>query len=261
MGRCKVKLKQINKESIKLKYMHELMQGMIYQIPSQETSRQLHEKGIRSLIDERRLFKEIAFSTLRAPQYEILNKGREIRFNDNVFFYLASPNETILKELLEEIVFSPKIRIGNAFFIPLNNTNGDLLENSLVEIDKGIFKEGSTFLEGVTITPIIISDSFIDSNNRQKVRHYSPNDIEFYKKITNNLKNKFSAYYKTTDLSNFCFNIKFHNHKLKGINYKRTLFIGTEGNFRIETNYETAKVINDFGLGVKNAQGFGQIIF
>lgn len=261
MCRCKIKLKQVNKKPIKLKYMHELMQGMIYQMPSKETSKRLHERGIRSLLDTRRLFKEVAFSTLRAPRYEILNDGKEIRFNDDVFFYLASPDEEILRELVEKIAFSPEIKIGDARFIPIIDTRGDVLENCMLDIDVDVFDNEKTVLDCFTITPIVVSDSFRDKDGRQKTKFYYPDKKAFYEKVTNNLKNKFSAYYKTNDLSKFHFNIACYNFKLKGVYYKNTLLIGSEGNFRLETNYETAKVINAFGLGAKNAQGLGQVMF
>lgn len=245
----KIILKQKNNEFIELSNIHHFLQSAILGIQPMDISKRLHEGGIRSVINPKRVFKEISFSGLIGTDFEIKNK--RIRFKGEVTLYVSSPN----KELLSEVV-------NNIYLRTLYVGRGEFNVNDIQIFDIGQECEELESMDVLvsTLSPIVLRDVYKNSNNRSESVFYFPEDEEFNDKLIGNLKNKFSATYQTDDLSDFKFEIEPIFTKVKVTNYKNSLYAGTVGNFRVISNYKTLKVVNGLGLGGKNAQGFGQVM-
>lgn len=249
--KSKIILKQTNKEFIPLDSLHHLLQASILSIQPKDISERVHEGGIRSVIDPKRKFKEISFSSLIGNNYEIKNK--KIRFKDDVTIYISSNDANLLNKVVSN-VFLRTLYIGNAEF----SANIQQSKPSYILAE---FKEVETIeVIGSTVSPIVLRDIFKGKNGKNQVKFFFPGDELFNQKIIGNLKNKFSAVYQTEDLTDFKFEIEPIFTKIKNTKYKNSLYAGTCGNFRIISNYKTLKVVESLGLGSKNAQGFGQIL-
>ena len=237
--RLKINLKAKNNFKVPFNYNH-IVSSIIYnKIIDLDLAHELHTSNT---------FKFFNFSQLNIPKRKIVKDGI-ISKNGVINFYLSSPNDLLIKNIVSGFVDNLEIKFQN--------------ENLFVEKIEALrtpdFKEKSEF---ITLSPINIRDTQ-EIDGKIKRVDLSPSD-KFFKGIENNLVKK---YCKFNDLENIDKKIKVYS-EMANVKRKRiTIPKGPNTTYHraymmdliLEGDLDLIKFAYDVGLGEKNSMGFGCI--
>jgi len=223
------------------------IQALIYNLFSEKVRNFVHETGFKS--DKK--FSLFCFSSiLEIGEYfkslKIFNFGRKISF------YISSPVESLLNDLIKGLFKGEKFKLGeNDIFL------------SSVMLNSMVIKSSSIIVNA--LTPIEVHKTF-KTNGKNKTIYFSPFDYEFERLININLKNKWKAFTneELSEKKRIAIKPLFEGFSNKRVVYygfgkKRYVIEGWKGTYQLLGNPTLLNFLYDAGLGSKNSQGFGFI--
>lgn len=214
------------------------LQGLFYNLITKKYDR-FHDEG--EMTDSKNM-KPFSFSKIFCKRYEVKNK--KIYFGDEIWVYFSSPNENLLEEFLDQLMELSNIRIGNNFL-----TIKNIRRLKYTFSDYALIK---------TLSPILVYEKFQNENKTWEIIKYNPKDLEFIEIIKYNINTKGKLLGLNTDSFNIVpQRINLSNKRV--VKYKKALFEAWEGTYKIYGNKEVLKLAFDWGLGLRNSQGFGMI--
>lgn len=192
----------------------------------------------------KRQFRPFVFSRLKSNSYRIENG--KIYFEPPVNIKIASPNDKIVHFLANEILKTQEVKLNENSLI-LNNlkiTSSEPRTNSIVV---------------KTLSPVTIHSTLASIGGKKKTYYYSPNESDFSIQIKENLLRKLEAFDHQEEKSRN-FEIKaITKPKQRIVKYKGFIIVAWDANFKISGEKELLKLALNWGLGARNAQGFGMI--
>ncbi|BBB31811.1 CRISPR-associated protein Cas6 [Thermotomaculum hydrothermale] len=220
------------------------LQGLIYNLLDKASANWLHQEGFKH---KNRFFKLFVYS-------EIMEKG-ELKGNNFIFppkisFYLASPIDWILEQIVKNSVFTDEFQLGN-------NT----LQLCELQTIKSKNIDGEKLKVRVrTLSPVEVHSTFISPEGNKKTIYYPPIDNEFSKYINLNLRKKWEILNEKECPYNISIKpVNFSKCKVRRINVKGTSITGWKGHFFLEGDTPLINLAFDTGLGTRNSLGFGFI--
>ena len=236
--RLKIHLKAKNNFKVPFNYFH-IVSSIIYnKIIDLDLAYELHSSNT---------FKFFNFSQLNIPKRKMVEDGI-IAKNGVINFYLSSPNDLLIKNIVNGFVDNLEVKFKNE---TLNVTKIEALKTPE-------FSEKSEFK---TISPIIIRDTQ-EIDGKTKRVDLAPSD-KFFNGIEANLIKK---YCKFNDIENKK-KIKVYS-EMANVKRKRiTIPKGPNTTYHraymmdliLEGDLDLIEFAYDVGLGEKNSMGFGMI--
>lgn len=239
--RLKIHLKAKNNFKVPFNYNHILSSIIYNKIIDLNLSHELHSSNT---------FKFFNFSQLNIPKRKMVEDGI-IAKNRVINFYLSSPNDLLIKNIVNGFVDNLEVKFKNE---TLNVTKIEALKTP----------EFSKKSEFKTISPIIIRDTQ-EINGKTKRIDLAPSD-KFFKGIEANLIKKYCMFnnIEKTDKK-----IKVYS-EMANVKRKRiTIPKGPNTTYHraymmdliLEGDLDLIEFAYDVGLGEKNSMGFGMIRF
>ncbi len=195
-------------------------------------------------------FKLFTFSQLRASRRTIANPHLVIRSNP-VRLQVTSPKDDFCKHLIDGMLKNPEVSFGDQ----------TLHVVEIREIDEPAFTASQDF---ICLSPITVS-THIDDPNRNSL-HYCRLDGEFYTKVVENLKRKYTL---LTDNPADDLHLDLHFNKRymeerggrisKLIDYKGTKIFGYMAPFTATGSPELMEIGYKCGFGDGNSKGLGMV--
>ena len=234
--RLKINLKAKNNFKVPFSYNHILSSIIYKKIADLDLAHELHTSNS---------FKFFNFSQLNIPKRKIVEDGI-LSKNGRLNFYLSSPNDILIKNLVSGFVDDLEIKFKNE----------KLIVEKIEALKTPEFTEKSEFK---TLSPINIRDV----NEENKRIDLTPSD-KFFKGIENNLIKKYCIFHnlESTDKK-----IKIYS-EMANVKRKRiTIPKGPNTTYHraymmdliLEGDVDLIKFAYDVGLGEKNSMGFGMI--
>ena len=222
-----------------IQYNH-IIQAMIYSILDDELAHFLHEKGFQT---EKRTFKMFTFSRLKG-RYTLNKNDGLIIFDGPIKLTISSHYEEFTDSIGNGFLRRQRVRLGN------NN-----LEVKELAVEKEIVN--SEEIKVYTLSPIVVYSTLFREDGRKFTYYFNPKENDFSQIISNNLKNKYRAFYLKEPPKEEV-EIKPIGHtKLSVVNYKGFIIKGYSGKFLLKGNPLLLQLGVNTGLGSKNSQGFG----
>lgn len=239
--RLKIHLKAKNNFKVPFNYNH-IVSSIIYnKIIDLDLAYELHSSNT---------FKFFNFSQLNIPKRKIVEDGI-IAKNGVINFYLSSPNDLLIKNIVNGFVDNLEVKFKNE---TLNVTKIEALKTPE-------FSEKSEFK---TISPIIIRDTQ-EIGGKTKRIDLAPSD-KFFKGIEANLIKKYCMFNNIEETDK---KIKVYS-EMANVKRKRiTIPKGPNTTYHraymmdliLEWDLDLIEFAYDVGLGEKNSMGFGMIRF
>lgn len=237
--RLKINLKAKNNFKVPFNYNH-IVSSIIYnKIIDLDLAHKLHASNT---------FKFFNFSQLNIPKRKITKDGI-LSKNGVINFYLSSPNDLLIKNIVSGFVDDLEIKFQNE----------TLIVEKIEALRTPDFKEKSEF---VTLSPINIRDTQ-EIDGKAKRIDLSPSD-KFFKGIENNLIKKYCKFndLESTDKKIIVYS-EMANVKRKRITIPKgpntTHHRAYMMDLIIEGDLDLINFAYDVGLGEKNSMGFGMI--
>lgn len=234
--RLKINLKAKNDYKIPFNYNH-IISSIIYnKIADLNLAHELHASNS---------FKFFNFSQLNIPKRKIVEDGI-IAKNGKISFYLSSPNDLLIKNLVNGFVDDLEIKFKN----------DTLIIEKIEALKTPDFNQKSEFK---TLSPINIRD-VKEENKRVDL---APSD-KFFKGIETNLIKKYCTF---NDIKDTDKKIKVYS-EMANVKRKRiTIPKGPNTTYHraymmdliLEGEIDLIEFAYDVGLGEKNSMGFGMI--
>lgn len=237
--RLKINLKAKNNFKVFFNYNH-IVSSIIYnKIIDLDLAHELHSSNT---------FKFFNFSQLNIPKRKMADDGI-ITKNGVINFYLSSPNDLLIKNLVNGFVDDLEVKFKDE----------KLTVTKIEALRTPNFNEKSEFK---TLSPIIIRDTQ-EINGKLKRVDLAPSD-KFFKGIETNLVKK---YCKFNELDSTDKEIKVYSEmanvkrkriailKDPNITYHRAYMM----DLILEGDLDLINFAYDVGLGEKNSMGFGMI--
>lgn len=187
-------------------------------------------------------FSQIYFSDWKRTKNGIISKDGKLSF------YISSPNEQLIKSLVE----------GH-----LENTEVDfkgkkLLVEQIELLKKPEFKENMMMK---TMSPVAASIKR-EVDGKLKIWDLGPGDERFYESVQKNLVNKYTSFYGDYDGDKWV-RIKpdMKTAKRRRIEIKGDFHRGYMMEFEMEADPRLVEFAYDCGLGERNSMGFGMVNF
>lgn len=237
--RLKINIKAKNNYKIPFNY-HHILSSIIYnKIADLDLANELHDATS---------FKFFNFSQLNIPQRKIVKDGI-IAKNGKLNFYLSSPNDLLIRSLVDGFVDDLEIKFKNE----------KLVVEKIEALKTPEFSEKSEFK---TLSPINIRDSQ-EIDGKIKRVDLAPSD-KFFRGIETNLIKKYCIFnnFESTDKK-----IKVYS-EMANVKRKRiTIPKGPNTTYHraymmdliLEGDIDLIEFAYDVGLGEKNSMGFGMI--
>lgn len=237
--RLRINIKAKNNYKIPFNY-HHILSSIIYnKIADLDLANELHDSTS---------FKFFNFSQLNIPQRKIVKDGI-IAKNGKLNFYLSSPNDLLIRSLVDGFVDDLEIKFKNE----------KLVVEKIEALKTPEFSEKSEFK---TLSPINIRDSQ-EIDGKIKRVDLAPSD-KFFRGIETNLIKKYCIFnnFESTDKK-----IKVYS-EMANVKRKRiTIPKGPNTTYHraymmdviLEGDINLIEFAYDVGLGEKNSMGFGMI--
>ena len=237
--RLKINLKGKNNFKVPFNYNHILSSIIYNKIVDLNLAHELHTSNS---------FKFFNFSQLNIPQRKMVKDGI-LSKNGKLNFYLSSPNNLLIKNLVSGFVDDLEIKFKNE----------KLTVEKIEALKTPNFSEKSEFK---TISPINIRD-MQEIDGELKRIDLAPSD-KFFKGIENNLIKKYCIF---NDIESTDKKIKVYS-EMANVKRKRiTIPKGPDTTYHraymmdliLEGDMDLIEFAYDVGLGEKNSMGFGMI--
>lgn len=239
----KIKLKSQKGRTIgfPIQYNYSL-QGLVYSMLEPHFADFLHREGYKF---EKRRFKMFSFSRILG-NFSIDRQKNKIIFTGDIYLYITSPMEDLIRQVSNTLLLEPTLRIGNQILI----VDGIKVGQQSVESEKVTIE---------TTSPVTIYSTLYKVDGSKFTYYYNPMEKDFSTLIKNNLIKKYNAFYGE-NLEQAHFHISpIGKTKENVINYKGTIIKGHSGRFLLEGDKGLLNFALKAGLGGKNSQGFGSI--
>ena len=239
--RLKINIKGKNNFKVPFNYNHILSSIIYNKIVDLDLAHELHASNS---------FKFFNFSQLNIPQRKIVEDGI-ISKNGRINFYLSSPDDLLIKNLVNGFIDDLEIKFKNE----------SLIVEKIEALKTPDFTEKSEFK---TISPINIRDTQEIEGKLKRV-DLAPSD-KFFRGIENNLIKKYCIFNdiekteKQIKVSSEMASVKRKRITIpKGPNttYHRTYMM----DLILEGDLDLIEFAYDVGLGEKNSMGFGMISY
>lgn len=224
---------------IPFNYNHQLSSALYSKIVDKEYQYHLHKSQDFKFFN----FSQIFIKKLRLTQDYLIAKG------GNIKFYISSPYDYFLTNMINGFLNEPYLKLNNQYF-ELNHIQEIQIENI-------------TNNENIkTISPVI-SRTKKEIDGKLKIWDLSPGD-HFFKNLETNLIKKYEQYnkIKQTD-KQISFSSQMRSVKQKRIKIiKNNNIIYQRGymmDLKIEGDLDLIKFAYDCGIGEGNSMGFGMI--
>lgn len=213
-----------------------LIQSMIYHLlkENSDVSTYIHDTGYQYL---ERKYKMFTFSSI-IGRYHI--SGKEIVFEDKIILKIRTIDQNIYQQLILSLSTREHIFIG-----PLR-----------CRISKVEYANRKLTRQSYKIR--MISPIVVHSTDNGKTYFYNPLEEEFEKRLNDNVKRKYQAYYGRPLVEDFSIKCLNFSSKLKLVTrYKDFYITAWKGDYQLQGSSELLNFIYQVGLGEKNAMGFG----
>lgn len=237
--RLKINLKSENNFKVPFSYNHILSSIIYNKIADLDLAHDLHSSNS---------FKFFNFSQLNISRRKMVKDGIIAR-NGKISFYLSSPNDLLIKNLVSGFVDDLEIKFKN----------DKLIVEKIEALKTPDFKKISEFK---TLSPINIRDSK-EIDGKVKRVDLAPSD-KFFKGIETNLIKKYCIF---NDIESTDKEIKVYS-EMANVKRKRiTIPKGPNTTYHrsymmdliLEGDIDLIEFAYDVGLGEKNSMGFGMI--
>lgn len=213
------------------------IQGLLYNIITQKF-KDVHDIGE---VYENQKFKPFCFSRIFSSKYEI--KDKRILFDGEIYFIFSSPFSDISDHVVNYFLNNNTVRLGD------NIVSVSSLKSSDYKLKND--------MKVRALCPITVYET--ERNEESKfVRFFSPDTVEFREHIKLNMSKKaaiLGVHSGSFDISPF----KVNEKDEKVIRYKQTIIKGWTGVYNISGSDEMMRIAFEWGLGVKNSEGFGMV--
>lgn len=224
-----------------INYNH-MVQAMIYGQLDKDTAEFLHDEGFQK---EKRTYRLFTFSRI-IGSYRLDRKNEQIKFNGPIKLIISSPYSDFSNSIGNNILSTKTIRLGN-----------NQLEAKELAVRKEIVEKDEIKVE--TLSPITAYSTLVRKDGRKFTYYFNPKEKEFSEIVSNNLKNKYKAFYMNDPPERMVEIEAISTSKLSIINYKGFIIKGYMGKFRMGGPKELLQMGVDAGIGSKNSQGLGCI--
>ena len=220
-------------------YNH-MVQAVIYSQLDDEVAEFLHEEGFQK---EKRTYKLFTFSRLLGS-FNLDKKIGQIKFNGPIKLTISSPYSDFSNSIGNSLLSNKNIRLGSNRLEPKELA----IEKEVVDSDE---------IEIKTMSPITAYSTLFRKDGRKFTYYFNPKEEEFSEIISNNLKNKYKAFYLKEPPKGDVIIEPTNKSKMSIINYKGFVIKGHMGRFYMKGPKELLQMGVDAGLGSKNSQGLG----
>jgi len=222
-----------------ISYNH-IVQGMIYENLDKDLGDFLHNKGFQK---DKRTYKMFTFSRLIGT-YHLDRENGKIIFNSPIKLIISSPYTEFNNSIGSKLLTSEVINLGNNYVRVVEiKVNQEQIDEDEIEI--------------ATLSPIVVYSTLYKVTGEKFTYYYNPYEKEFSEIISNNLKNKYKAFY-LKDPPEEDVRIKLITKtRLSVIKYKDFIIKGYSGKFKMEGPKELLEIGITTGLGNKNSLGMG----
>lgn len=227
--------------TLPINYNH-MVQAMIYNQLDKEVSEFLHEEGFRK---EKRIYKLFTFSRLKGS-YNLDRKNGQIKFNGPIKLIISSPYSDFSSSVGNSILSNRTIRLGS-----------NELEVKELAVEREIVNNDEIKIE--TMSPITAYSTLFRKDGKKFTYYFNPQEKEFSEIISNNLKNKYKAFYMKEPPEEIVEVESIDKSKMSIINYKGFIIKGYMGKFYMRGPRELLQMGVEAGIGGKNSQGLGCI--
>ncbi|MCF6464462.1 CRISPR-associated endoribonuclease Cas6 [Clostridium sp. Cult2] len=220
-------------------YNH-MIQAMIYSQLDEEVAEFLHEEGFRK---EKRTYKLFTFSRLLG-RFNLDKQREQIKFNGPVKLIISSSYSEFSNSIGNSLLSAKTIRLGN-----------NRLEAKELAVERETVNKDEIIIE--TLSPITTYSTLLRKDGKRFTYYFSPEEREFSEIISNNLKNKYKAFY-LKDAPDEDVSIQPIGYaKLSILKYKGFIIKGYMGKFRMKGPIPLLQMGVEAGIGSKNSQGLG----
>jgi len=233
-----------DKEVVLPKEFNYLTQALVYHLIDKIPAKWLHDGGFKI---DKRSFKLFTFSS-------IIEKGRYqsskelFIFPHMISFYVSSPVSWILEQVAKNTVFSEKLQFGENL---MNISSVEVVRDEDIEANR---------IRINALTPIETHSTLLKGDGGKKTYYYSPTESEYSALINENLRKKWSAYYREEcpyHIKTEPVQMKYCRERIRS--FKGTVIKGWTGHFWLEGEPEFLQFALATGLGSRNSGGFGFI--
>lgn len=219
-----------------------LVQAMIYELLEEGLSEFLHEEGFQN---EKRVFKMFTFSRLLGD-YSLDRKNSKITFMESVDLTISSHFNDFSNSIGNSLLSRETVRLGN---------NHLKVKQMSVEKEKVRNEE----IKIRTLSPISTYSTLYRKDGKKFTYYYNPKENDFSETISNNLKNKYEAFYQNNPSKKDVSIKPIGRTKLSIVKYKGFIIKGYTGKFSMSGPIPLLQLGINTGIGSKNSQGFGCI--
>lgn len=176
-------------------------------------------------------------------KYKIINGG--LSFSSPISFSFASPFDEVIQAVGNQFIKKKFVEVIGVKLKPVQ-----------IVVNKPEVE--STPIIVRTISPITVRSTLTTYEGKKKTYYYNPYESEFAIQIKNNLLRKSKAV--GLKLKDDSFSIELiGNAKQRISSYKGFVIIAWDGKFKLSGNEKLIELALNWGLGSRNAQGFGMI--
>ena len=214
------------------------LQALFYSL-IRDNYEEFHDEGV--VIDEKKM-KPFSFSKIFSNNYKIIDK--KIYFDDEIYFYFSSPLNDMINVVIDSLANMDYVRIGSNFLSVsyIRDMQYFLQDNMLIKL----------------LSPILVYNTFFDVKGNRKTIYYNPFDKEFFEIIKDNMRTK-SIFFNINSSTFDIIPEKVNTKNKRILKYKNTIYEAWDGIYRLRGSYEVLNLIFEWGLGLKNSQGFGMV--
>ncbi len=220
------------------------IQAIIYNFLDRVSAQWLHEKGFKF---EKRSFKLFTFSSFHEKPEYIRDKKKFV-FPNEISFSISSPVNWLIKQVVQNIVISEKVKIGDNI---TTVSSVEIFEDDNITQNKIRIK---------TLNPVEVHSTLLKADGTKKTYYYSPAESEFQDLINKNLKKKWTAFYQEDcpyDLKISPVRLDLCKENIR--TFKGIIIKGWTGHFWIEGDPAFLKFGLACGLGSRSSAGFGMV--
>ena len=218
-------------------YNH-ILQSAIYDLVS-EVLPGLHETGP---VFKNRQLRPFVFSRIDGS-YTAVNGG--LSFQSPISFSFSSPFDEIIQAIGNQFIKKEEMEIIGMKLKPAHVVVSDPRIEQLP-------------LRVRTISPITVRSTLTTHEGKSKTYFYNPYEADFAVQLRDNLLRKAESI--GLELKDDSFAIRLIGQAKQRIsNYKGFTIIAWDGKFELSGSRELVRLALDWGLGSRNAQGFGMV--
>ena len=220
-----------------------LIQGFIYRHLDHWLAEELHNRGFKDPLTERKL-KLFTFSRLLSKNLSI--KEKRITFKGPVSLIISSPYHKFIQSFAQNLLTKGEVYLGS-----------EVLQIESLEVE-GIPPYREQIIVR-TLSPITIYSTLYTPEGRKKTYYYSPFEKAFEELLLENLRRKLRTWSGIDQDGGSVrpFRVSSRNERI--IIYKDTVIKAWDGLYELRLPEELFKIAFEAGLGAKNSQGFGCI--